>query len=196
MICETKGAFGWYELEQDSPEQRGWLGLHLFWVGQNLFCLCRIAPYLNPKKTMKVGHDSLGLFLVSLGTMMFQSYTPGMALLQLHCAISLNCIFLSFGSYVACVALCSVSDCFCLRSATTHTAVRTRSQSIDSLALPKARNRYGLFALSFLPSDRWNSLPADIRSCSSLSLFRKSVRDHIGYPVKKALGLWGLPYSS
>ena len=64
-------------------------------------------------------------------------------------------------------------------------AAHTRSQSIDSLALPKARTRYGLFALSFLASDRWNSLPADIRSCSSLSLFRKSIRDHIGYPVKR-----------
>ena len=60
--------------------------------------------------------------------------------------------------------MCStlLSDCFCLRSATTRTAARTRSQSIDSLALPKARTRYGLFALSFLASDRWNSLPAGI----------------------------------
>ena len=41
IACGTKGAFGWYELEQDSPEQRVWLGLHLFWVGQNMFCLLR-----------------------------------------------------------------------------------------------------------------------------------------------------------
>ena len=28
------GAFGWYDLEQDLPEQRVWWGLHLFWVDQ------------------------------------------------------------------------------------------------------------------------------------------------------------------
>ena len=97
------------------------------------------------------------------------------------------CLAPAFVTFRAIRGMCStlLSDCFCLRSATTRTAARTRSQSIDSLALPKARTRYGLFALSFLASDRWNSLPADIRSCSSLSLFRKSIRDHIGYPVKR-----------
>ena len=34
-----KGAFGWYDLEQDSPEQHVRLGLHMSWVDQNMFCL-------------------------------------------------------------------------------------------------------------------------------------------------------------
>ena len=44
----SRGAFGWYELEQDSPEQRVWLGLHLFWVGQNMFALLRPRGWSRP----------------------------------------------------------------------------------------------------------------------------------------------------
>ena len=48
MASTTRGTFGWYELEQDSPEQCVWLGLHLFWVGQNMFCLLRPRGQSRP----------------------------------------------------------------------------------------------------------------------------------------------------
>ena len=78
-----------------------------------------------------------------------------------------------------------LSSCFSLRSASSHTNSRTRSQVSKALTLPAALNRYGLFSLSFLGSDRWNSLPADIRLCTSVSRFRYLVLAHLGYPVRR-----------
>ena len=78
-----------------------------------------------------------------------------------------------------------VANCFCLRSNSTCTSSRTRSQVSSSLALPTAKRRYGLFSVTFLGSDRWNALPAEVRSSSSLHTFRNSVLHFLGYPVKR-----------
>ena len=78
-----------------------------------------------------------------------------------------------------------LTDCFVTRVNATHTASITRSQVTLSLALPPANNRYGLYALSFLGADRWNSLPASVRICSTLSDFCSSIQKHIGYPVRR-----------
>ena len=78
-----------------------------------------------------------------------------------------------------------LTDCVVTRVNATHTASITRSQVTLSLALPPANNRYGLYALSFLGADRWNSLPASVRTCSTLSDFRSSIQKHIGYPVRR-----------
>ena len=48
-----------------------------------------------------------------------------------------------------------------------------------------AKRRYGLFSVTFLGSDRWNALPAEVRSSSSLHTFRNSVLHFLGYPVKR-----------
>eukprot|EP00117_Sycon_ciliatum_P000851 scpid57700/ scgid6755/ RNA-directed DNA polymerase from mobile element jockey; Reverse transcriptase len=86
--------------------------------------------------------------------------------------------------------LCSplLSTCFLPRTATSQTSARTRSdsQSTLSLSLPLVSRRYGLYSLSFLGSDRWNALPADIRTISLLRNFRSStcIQQFIGYPVK------------
>ena len=78
-----------------------------------------------------------------------------------------------------------VANCFCLRSNSTYTSSRTRSQVSSSLALPTAKRRYGLFSVTFLGSDRWNALPMEVRSSSSLHTFRNSVLHFLGYPVKR-----------
>ena len=61
----------------------------------------------------------------------------------------------------------------------------TLNSSTCSLALPTAKRRYGLFSVTFLGSDRWNALPAEVRSSSSLHTFRNSVLHFLGYPVKR-----------
>ena len=76
-----------------------------------------------------------------------------------------------------------VANCFCLRSNSTCTSSRTRSQVSSSLAT--AKRRYGLFSVTFLGSDCWNALPAEVRSSSSLHTFRNSVLHFLGYPVKR-----------
>ena len=78
-----------------------------------------------------------------------------------------------------------LTDCFCLRSTSTRTNSCTRSQVSSSVTLPKAKTRFGLFSVSFIGSDRWNALPAAVRLCSSLHLFRNSVLSFLGYPVRR-----------
>ena len=83
--------------------------------------------------------------------------------------------------------LCSplLSTCFLPRTAISQTSARTRSQYTLSLSLPLVSRRYGLYSPSFLGSDRWNALPADIRTISLLRNFRSSIQQFIGYPVKR-----------
>lgn len=67
-----------------------------------------------------------------------------------------------------------------------HTSACTRSQSSFGLALPNVSSRYGFFSLSFLAADRYNSLPASVRSAPSFAEFRSLCMSHIlGYPVKR-----------
>ena len=74
---------------------------------------------------------------------------------------------------------------FSLRSSTSSQTLRqTRSQSFDGLILPHVHTRYGLHSISFLAADRWNSLPADLRTAQSPRLFRTSTLDWLGYPVR------------
>ena len=68
-------------------------------------------------------------------------------------------------------------------NACTH--ARTRGQTTASLVLPSASSRYGYFSLSFLASDRWNSLPSAIRSAPSPARFRMQIHDWLGYPVRR-----------
>ena len=52
-----------------------------------------------------------------------------------------------------------LSSMFTLQSAATCTDRRTRGQSFSSISLPAANTTYGMFSVSFLGADRWNSLP-------------------------------------
>lgn len=85
--------------------------------------------------------------------------------------------------YCASPLLCSL---FTLRNTATGCTQRvTRSQITDGLVLPPASSRYGLFSISFLAADRWNALPADLRTSASLSRFRAALLPHLGYPVTR-----------
>ena len=44
-------------------------------------------------------------------------------------------------------------------------------EGTEGIALSSVYSRTGYFSLSFLVADRWNSLPASLRSISSLALF-------------------------
>ena len=78
-----------------------------------------------------------------------------------------------------------IHSIFKTRESDAHTTARTRAQSFSGLALPSFRSRYGMYSLSFLAADRFNSLPAAIRSTSTLYEFRKLCLEHLGYPVKR-----------
>ena len=53
------------------------------------------------------------------------------------------------------------------------------------ISLPTVTSRYGLHSLSFLGADRWNALPATFRATPSHTLFRYSILDWAGYPVRR-----------
>ena len=58
-------------------------------------------------------------------------------------------------------------------------------QSFSSLSLPAATTRYGMFSISFLGADRWNSLPVSCRQVEHLSVFVSLCKEHLGFPVTR-----------
>lgn len=74
---------------------------------------------------------------------------------------------------------------FVPRFAASCTSARTRSQTQCGLSLPAVRSRSGYFSLCYLAADRWNSLPAEIRSAPTLARFRSSLLSFLGYPVRR-----------
>lgn len=76
-----------------------------------------------------------------------------------------------------------LQDMFHLQCDATHTSRATRSQATFGISLPSARTRFGLFSLSFLAADRWNSLPCSLRCISSHTLFCQQLRLLLGFPV-------------
>ena len=78
-----------------------------------------------------------------------------------------------------------LSSMFTLQSAATCTERRTRGQSFSSLSLPAATTRYGMFSISFLGADRWNSLPVSCRQVEHLSVFVSLCKEHLGFPVTR-----------
>ena len=79
-----------------------------------------------------------------------------------------------------------LQDLFVLRSSAANTLqCRTRRHSSNGLVLPRVYSRYGLFSLSYLAADRWNSAPSDIRTAASPSLFRHALLSFLGYPVRR-----------
>lgn len=77
------------------------------------------------------------------------------------------------------------SNLFISRSAASHTDRITRGQTSQSLSLPPARTRYGFFSLSYLGADRWNLLPADVRTLPRMQKFIPQLKLWLGYPVKR-----------
>ena len=45
--------------------------------------------------------------------------------------------------------------------------------------------RYGMFSISFLGADRWNSLPVSCRQVEHLSVFVLLWKEHLGFPVTR-----------
>eukprot|EP00117_Sycon_ciliatum_P031483 scpid93973/ scgid24620/ len=76
-----------------------------------------------------------------------------------------------------------LSSMFTLQSAATCTDRRTRGQSFSSISLPAAKTRYGMFSVSFLGADRWNSLPMLCRQADQPSAFISLCKEHLGFPV-------------
>ena len=64
-----------------------------------------------------------------------------------------------------------LQNMFNLRCTVTHSSRVTRSQASSGIALPSVHSRTGCYSLSFLATDRWNSLLASLR-CISSTLFR------------------------
>ena len=77
-----------------------------------------------------------------------------------------------------------LKDMFISRQ-TSCTNSETRSQNTFGLALPSVSTRYGLSSLSFLAADRWNALPADIRTTAAAGRFRSDLSKYLGYPVRR-----------
>ena len=74
---------------------------------------------------------------------------------------------------------------FVPRSSASHTTARTRSQTQSGLSLPPVHTRAGYFSLAYLAADRWNALPATVRSAPTLVVFRSSLLSFLGYPVRR-----------
>ena len=74
---------------------------------------------------------------------------------------------------------------FCCRSAGTHTTVRTRAQDSLRLIIPAAGSRYGYTRIAFIAAERWNLLPASVRSCSAHQRFTQGCLQFLGVPVRR-----------
>ena len=70
-----------------------------------------------------------------------------------------------------------------LRSHSNSTHSTTRSQLTLSLCIPSAARRPGTISPLFTSTLLWNSLPAPIRSASSLHTFRQELQKYLGIPV-------------
>ena len=66
-----------------------------------------------------------------------------------------------------------------------RTARITRSQELLGLVLPHARLSFGYHSVSYLGADRWNALPAAIRTISLLAAFRSAIFTWLGHPVRR-----------
>ena len=79
--------------------------------------------------------------------------------------------------------MCSplLKKCFSCR---TPAGTATRGCSTFSLTLPAVSTRTGLFALTFLAADRWNSLPSVIRALHHPHKFRQACLAELGYPAR------------
>ena len=64
-------------------------------------------------------------------------------------------------------------------------SARTRQVSFHTLRLPHVRTKIGLQSFSFTAADRFNALPATIRSAESLHLFIAAIKDFIGFPRRE-----------
>ena len=77
-------------------------------------------------------------------------------------------------------------DLFVLRSSAANTLQMSDPPSLlNGLVLPRVSSRYGLFSLSYLAAERWNSAPSDIRTAASPSLFRHALLSFLGNPVRR-----------
>ena len=66
-----------------------------------------------------------------------------------------------------------------------RTARITRSQELLGLVLPHARLYFGYHSVSYLGADRWNALPAAIRTISLPAAFRSAIFTWLGHPVRR-----------
>ena len=78
-----------------------------------------------------------------------------------------------------------MKNMFNLQCTVTHTSRVTRSHVSSGIALPSVHSRTGYYSLSFLAADRWNSLPASLRSISSSTLFSQQLRLLLGFSVRR-----------
>ena len=62
----------------------------------------------------------------------------------------------------------------------THVPIRTlRSSDAPLLAIPRTRTELARRAFSVAAPSVWNSLPADIRLCESVPLFKRHLKTHL-----------------
>ena len=76
--------------------------------------------------------------------------------------------------------LCNI---FVLRADATHTVAETRGQTMDTLALPTVKSRFGYHSIAYLAATRWNSLPSHCRVAESSTNFIHSIKLFLGFPV-------------
>ena len=72
---------------------------------------------------------------------------------------------------------------FVLRADATHTVAETRGQTMDILALPTVKSRFGYHISAYLAATRWNSLPSHCRVAESSTNFIHFIKLFLGFPV-------------
>ena len=79
--------------------------------------------------------------------------------------------------------LCNI---FVLRADAIHTVAETRGQTMDKLALPTVKSRFGYDSIAYLAATRWNSLPSLCRvaeSSTNFIHFIHFIKLFLGFPV-------------
>lgn len=71
----------------------------------------------------------------------------------------------------------------------------TRQNTFCTFKLPHVSSQTGLNSFSFIAADRFNGLPADLRSSSNLLLFISLVKEFIGYPRREGHRACGVSLS-
>ena len=89
---------------------------------------------------------------------------------------------------------CLMDSLFNIHCHSNHTSTVTRAQVTSCLVLPDVRTRSGLQSLSYTATKEWTSTPPLICCVCSQPIFLMHLRNLLGHPVKRLLGLPDINY--
>ena len=101
--------------------------------------------------------------------------------LQIRFTVKLHCLVYRCLHNLASPLLCSLFK----PVSSVSGRCTTRGASSSALLLPHAKSRAGLFSLAFIAADRYNSLPAEVRTAASRFIFRYLCFHYSRVPCKK-----------